>query len=146
MNREILFRGFYPDKNGKQIITVNGKQMRGEWVYGSYIHVEKLVVIGCKHFIMEYSKDGTTHEVIPETVGRYTGLDDSNGKRIFEGGILKDIITGELFQVIFEGYSFLRLSKKHFFLGFDLSCEDYEVVGTIFDNPELLEGEVNEHI
>ena len=38
MEREILFRGFCPSKNGKQIITLDGEDIRGDWVYGDLIH------------------------------------------------------------------------------------------------------------
>ena len=38
MKREILFRGFCPSENGKQIITLDGEDIRGDWVYGDLIH------------------------------------------------------------------------------------------------------------
>lgn len=66
--REVLFRGKRVDN--------------GEWVIGYYFHYETCH----EHFIItDMSYDTPDMEqVIPETVGEYTGLTDKNGKRIFE--------------------------------------------------------------
>lgn len=92
-------------------------------------------------------------EVVPATVGQFTGLIDKNGKKIFEGDIVKTKY-GRLCIVVW--YS----SPAH--IGWDLepinttenvvrtNCpdsydiykrENLEIVGNIYDNPELLEGQ-----
>lgn len=85
-------------------------------------------------------------EVIPETIGQYTGLKDKNGKEIYEGDIVK--IDKEDYKYIVKFYDgcFVGINKydEHYeqakILG-NLFTLELEVIGNIHDNPELLGGE-----
>ena len=94
------------------------------------------------------------HEVIPETVGQFTGLTDKNGTKIFEGDIVKAIQTEYdedieqepfIFEVIgemiFEDACFGLKAKKCIDFYSPMWEEDnveLDVIGNIHDNPELL--------
>lgn len=127
MSREILFRG-------KKIED-------REWIVGNLtIWSDKTASIDA-----EPTEESILWAVLPETVGQYTGLTDKNGKKIFEG----DIVTG-LFLfgmsvnavVAFKDGSFgleWYRGGVNTFTAFTSLCNvEYEVIGNIHDNPELL--------
>lgn len=121
--REILFRGKRLDN--------------GEWVQGY------LFIIWERAYILWGTTNGAPDmiDVDPSTVGQYTGLTDKNGKKIFEGDVLE--IVGEAAECIFK--SDLRFSVEYKTTGENAcgyslpDCIEYEVIGNIHDNPELLE-------
>lgn len=128
--REILFRGKRLDN--------------GEWAYGFYVyapnHWKQQV-----HLIQPVGDDGrltTLRKVDPETVGQFTGKFDKDGKRIFEGDICRvhNLIYKVEFNYSFWGFEILS-KKVYCHPAFDSHCgERCEIIGNIYDNPELLEG------
>lgn len=124
--REILFRGKRKDN--------------GEWVYGYYC---KYGYTGKEKYyiIPSYASALYAIEVIPEKVGQYTGLTDKNGKKIFEGDVVFDTIDRENASIIFDfGSYYVKNDNMHIRLGASTSMQ-VEVIGTIYDSPELLKGE-----
>ncbi|APO61415.1 hypothetical protein AB623_12640 [Listeria monocytogenes] len=84
-----------------------------------------------------------SEKVDPETVGQYTGLKDKNGKKIFEGDVGWDE-HNECYGVVkFEEGKFLYVWEN---IAEDLweVADDIEICGNIHENPELMEGTVNE--
>ena len=122
--REILFRAK----------SVNDLK----WVEGFYVRE-------AGHFIKELPSSVTTpiHLVYSETVGQFTGLTDKDGKKIFEGDIVRNA-DGYLFSA---QYPFAVKFCDGNFCGdaggfVYISGEEFrycEVIGNINDNPELLE-------
>jgi uncharacterized phage protein (TIGR01671 family) len=126
MNREIKFRG-------QQINTK-------KWVYG-YLYRNKGLYVICEN--IRYAEE---EPILLDTVGQYTGLHDKNGREIFEGDIVK--LDSNMLKI--TGIVTYHNNEAIFVLE-DLhdeieEClwymqEDLEVIGNIYDNPELLEGE-----
>ena len=124
----------------------------GEWVEGFYVCIPehyKQEMSG-KSYIVSIN-NGLFMEVVPETVGDYTGLTDNNGKKIFEGDIVR--YRHEFWQCPMQSVVEYGVDKWNY-PAFDLKDNDYyeakglqcaheegccEVIGTIYDNPELLE-------
>ena len=86
-------------------------------------------------------------EVAPKTIGQFTGLYDAHGKRIYEGDILKWKADNRLYAVIFKWgmfYASVEVYNKDIYGGFPLHTlagdeKDIEIVGNIYDNPELIQ-------
>lgn len=136
--REILFRGKRVDN--------------GEWVKGFYVNVPEHYKpeMSGKSYIVSIN-NGISFEVIPETVGEYTGLPDKNGTEIFEGDIVrgKDCIgcmrEGSVFYDNYYAMYMIKPNTKSEYR--EVNCftsltpvDAYlEVIGNIHDNPELLQ-------
>lgn len=77
--------------------------------------------------------DGNLHCVEPETIGQYTGLKDKNGRKIFEGDILKLRFSGPSEVKFADGSFFMEGTAVPF-----RYADRFEIIGNIHDNPELL--------
>lgn len=134
--REILFRG---------------KTRTGNWIEGfcfkKSCDVDYWCISKSPISANDYSEIlGDYEEIIPETVGQFTGLKDKNGKKIFEGDIVycKSRLDNANMAVIFECGQFRMILSENYRnyqtnSGFyDINCFDKEVIGNIHDNPELL--------
>lgn len=141
-NREILFRG-QTRKRGEKV-RMDGSPVESNWVYGGIFHPNN----SGGDFSIIYSYDPIEKRTVyADTVGQYTGLTDKNGTKIFEGDILSTGNTDEylgvvewdsdntglavLFDGMFESFRELLFIDE----------VKVEVIGNIYDNPELLKGE-----
>ena len=157
MKSEILFRA----------------KCSGVWRYGSYVHFDKKPIHDCynakyRDFIVVNGVYCENHYPTTElsTIGQYTGLKDKNGKKIFDGDILKFIAPdGTIRYFVVEWASEDRILRplSDFvpdgnpvrFSGWCFNWRGYrlyptvidgvpdnevmEIVGNIYDNPELIE-------
>lgn len=141
--REILFRGI--------IKNDNSRYKRGQWAVGDLVRLQD-------------GNDGKPHiygygEVFAPTVGQYTGLTDKNGIKIFEGDIVKHHRTlwgsdnSDVGVILWCEHTckFYRTSKFYTVSEIEIwrdTAKNYEVIGNIHDNPELLkerEGNVSKN-
>ena len=139
--REILFKaeridngewveGYYTEYNGKTFIGINIS------IYSDIFEVFYIPLI-------------RWFEVDPKTICQFTGLCDKNGKKIWENDILMahldesypEDATYETVEWNVAGWVGHETGSigRQYLDKFDL--EHYEVVGNIFDNPELLQEE-----
>lgn len=132
-------------------ILFKAKRKDGEkWIEGYYQkrydllgNEEHLIFHADSYKVWEYA------EIVPETICQFTGICDKNGNRIWENDILMahldesypEDVTYETVEWNINGWGMRENgSMDREYLGeFDL--EHYEVVGNIFDNPELLQEE-----
>ena len=130
--REILFRAKRID-NGEWVEGLPQK-MWGEW------------------HIINSDDENTAYPIVPKTVSQYTGLKDKNGNRIWENDIVRTTKFGkddgnghnyagfDVFVVKWDDGGFALFNKWR---RFNLRTDEksYEILGKVFDSPELLKGE-----
>ena len=135
MEREILFRGFCPNKNGKQIITLDSEDIRGNWVYGDLIH--NIDCLKVRERETDINRIAKSYITIEETVGQFTGSTDKNGKKIFEGDIVS-YPCGAEYEVFYDSETMsFRLKNETDIHCFEIDTNlDMKVIGTIFDKEE----------
>lgn len=119
-----------------------GKRIdNGEWIYGYYVKGFGYNVNDIENRI--FTLDGMyIHEVEEETVGQYTGLKDKNGKEIYEGDIYHQGDRNILYVVEYtQDCSFMgrQVRTKGSRTGLAYWQDRIEVIGNIYENPELLE-------
>lgn len=149
MQRKIKFRGK---------VKWNGNhKFSGDWVYGYYRNNDN-----GNAFITETVDDFDNYifdetEVDENTVGQYTGLKDKNENEIYEGDIIDfsyDMFVGNFNTfvakgiIIFEEGAFYvqcleneNLTKDESYLIYTINIDTIEIIGNIYDNPELLKKE-----
>lgn len=143
-----------------------GKTAAGQWVYGYYYENPNNGIYRIRWVNPELKEYFTEKDVRPETVGQWTGLTDNkrtkeypNGQPVFEGDIIKfyntddveydddnqEFIRPEICQIskvgnrgLVEGNFLEDYSTTSLDFFSDMGFE-YEVIGNIHDNPELLE-------
>ncbi len=150
--REILFRGFHECSDGETVIVVEGKEIRGRWIYGLPSYSKN----GLIEEIEVSVKDGTDanvqagsilfFSVIPFTVGQFTDFKDKNGDKVFENDVIKKS-SGRTCRVGWEhhsryiGWDFFgyKTTIKHGYCSDVFVENDFEVIGTIFDKQEEIQ-------
>lgn len=131
MNREHEFRG--------------QRCSDGKWVYGFYVE-SKHSWKGHKPHKSWIVPDAISnggffnilgrHAVKDDTVGEFTGLRDKNGKKIFEGDVIKCGMRLYVCEFIEGGFEFRDLSDSKLVL--KAIVNHSRLIGNIYDNPELL--------
>lgn len=135
--REIKFRGKRKDNN--------------KWVYGDLAFLfgkNPFIMSKCRFFTDHYKGElvdnnevllGGFVSVKDETMGQFTGLYDKNGKEVFEGDVVK-LPAGNM-RVSFSDGAFVLIPPKTnvIYEALGLIEDEYEIIGNIHENPELLE-------
>lgn len=128
--REILFRGKRID---------NGRWEEGYFLKYALIYEEQTYILPLG------SVCDSGIEIDPETVCQYTGLTDRNGRKIFEGDIVEvtegslDCDNGKGNVLFYDGLWYVDGEPQNSLYDLrDMGDHEIEVIGNIFDNPELI--------
>lgn len=141
MNREILFRGQHRRKGEK--VKLDGTPVESKWVYGGICQFNE-----DRSIIYQTKPEFKKYPVYTDTVGQYTGLTDKNGRKIFEGDIVRRFNRNgqEIMSYVVEwciDCCMFVLDCIDFDMEFDTDFtvfygDEFEIVGNIHDNPELV--------
>jgi len=122
-------------------IKFRGKRIdNGAWETGSLVVIRSHC--SDKQVFIAGKMTGYHTPVDPTTIGQYTGLKDKTGKAIYEG----DIVTGLFDHTDIIGHiiygsdaTFFIYRKGLYGIGLNNAEDWLEVIGNIYENPELLE-------
>lgn len=113
-----------------------------QWFYGWYLYTPEFT--WSQHNIISAKDWMNVKTVNPETVGQYTGLTDKNGTKIFEGDILHAAQGDFVVRWSESICSFVAGEKEKIRPCMNSGTMKHcEVIGNIFDNPELIELDIH---
>nr|DAE27907.1 MAG TPA: YopX protein [virus sp. ctDYl1] len=135
----------------------------GEWVEGYYYKISETTYcfkedyerkpVPEHHYILQermtdwgLPNQMVQIEIDPKTLCQFTGLCDKNGKRIWENNVVWLVYNGEehIYQIVWDNSELdfkATNGEENYGSNFEylLCCDEIEVIGNIFDNPELLQ-------
>ena len=122
-------------------IKFRGKRLDGQgWVYGDLLHDRGLGGDVISDVVWIRTANNQSYQVLPESVGQWTGLVDRHGKEIYEGDVLRAIsnVKEDIGAVEYDVSEAQWFGAKDF-LGYAVAYSGAEIIGNIHDNPELME-------
>lgn len=133
--RQLLFRGQTRRKGEK--VRLDGTPVESNWVYGGVMQGE-----GDHSIIYQTEPEFHKYPVYSDTLGQFTGLTDKNGTKIFEGDIIVDVYDNYQGEIrckdsVNEMMIYCTDGSIMPFLS-DIDSETVQIIGNIYDNPELL--------
>lgn len=108
-------------------VLPDNNHLDGSWVVG-FLSGERYI-----------ANDSGEYLIDPSTICRCTGSEDKNGELIYENDIMKN--KHNSYRVVWdneEGSWMLELNSVSLYGPSEVNSKKYEVIGNIFDNPELL--------
>ncbi len=129
--REIRFRGLLKE--------YNPAYHQSKWRYGNLLNPFSIGEVGANLDSYEYA------EVLPETVGQFTGLKDRNGKEIYEGDIVTNTDGDKRKIVYYEMMFEMRLLNGKKDSAATTWYYEVEVIGNIYENPDLIPADPTSH-
>ena len=154
--REILFRG--QTRRFGEKVRMNGEKVPSNWAYGGICQGKGAFSIIYGGMDIEREQPIDKYVIYTDTIGQYTGLTDKNGKKIFEGDIVK--ADDYIFVIKFGKCGGTPNADNYGYMGFYLEAlsegtkvcakyglrddicyfEDIEIIDNIHDNRLLLKG------
>ncbi|MCM1159363.1 MAG: YopX family protein [Bacteroidales bacterium] len=144
------------DTGRREIFFRAKRSDTGEWVYGAVLSIgeEDYIVCGAETSCIDgentdlYATEW--YEADPGTICQYTGLKDKNGKEIYEG----DILSGQMYHDYGEYGEYVpekcvvkwdgkraAFAPVYWWSRYNHDIRNYEIIGNIYDTPELLKAE-----